>query len=47
MRVDKEVVNGMKVVHVYGTAIGGYIFSFGLAREVTRLLDEFVSEESE
>lgn len=42
VRVDKEVVEGMKVVHAYGTTIGGYIFSFGLAREAARLVDEFV-----
>lgn len=44
VRVEKEVVEGMKVVHAYGTTIGGYIFSFGLAREVARLVDEFAFE---
>ncbi|KAK1831882.1 D-amino-acid oxidase [Podospora conica] len=47
VRVEKEVVGGMKVVHAYGTTIGGYIFSFGLAREVARLVDEFVFEGSD
>lgn len=44
VRVEKKVVGAMKVVHAYGTTIGGYIFSFGLAREVARLVDELVFE---
>ncbi|KAK4149487.1 hypothetical protein C8A00DRAFT_18831 [Chaetomidium leptoderma] len=40
VRVEKEVVNGQKVVHAYGTTIGGYIHSFGLAQEVARLVEE-------
>ncbi|KAK5652209.1 hypothetical protein OQA88_10706 [Cercophora sp. LCS_1] len=44
VRVEREVVGGQKVVHAYGTTIGGYIHSFGLAREVARLVDEYVFE---
>ncbi|GAB1315435.1 hypothetical protein MFIFM68171_05645 [Madurella fahalii] len=42
VRVEKDVINGQKVIHAYGTTMGGYIFSFGLAREAARLLDEYV-----
>ncbi|KAK3356881.1 FAD dependent oxidoreductase-like protein [Lasiosphaeria hispida] len=44
VRVEKEVIGGQKVIHAYGTTIGGYMFSFGLGREVARLLDEYVFE---
>ncbi|KAL1986075.1 hypothetical protein VTN96DRAFT_6972 [Rasamsonia emersonii] len=44
VRVEKEIINGQKVVHAYGTEGGGYVFSFGIGREVARLVDEFVSE---
>jgi hypothetical protein len=43
VRVEKEVLNGQKVVHAYGTTIGGYIHSFGLAEEVARLVEECVT----
>ncbi|KAJ8119668.1 hypothetical protein ONZ43_g3433 [Nemania bipapillata] len=41
-RVEKETIGRQKVVHAYGTTAGGYIYSFGLAREVARLVDEFI-----
>ncbi|VUC30503.1 unnamed protein product [Clonostachys rosea] len=44
VRVEKEMINGQKVVHAYGTTAGGYIYSFGLGREVRRLVDEYVFE---
>jgi len=44
VRVEKEVLNGQKVVHAYGTTIGGYIHSFGLAQEVARLVEEGVTD---
>ncbi|KAK4245692.1 FAD dependent oxidoreductase [Corynascus novoguineensis] len=40
VRVEKERIAGQKVVHAYGTTIGGYIHSFGLAKEVARLVEE-------
>jgi D-amino-acid oxidase len=44
LRVEKEVLNGAKVVHAYGVAGGGYVFSFGVARAARDLVDEFVYE---
>lgn len=45
VRVEKETTrSGQKVVHAYGTTIGGYIHAFGLGREAARLVDEFVYE---
>ncbi|KAL2173994.1 FAD dependent oxidoreductase-like protein [Thermothelomyces heterothallicus CBS 202.75] len=40
VRVEKVEAGGQKVVHAYGTTIGGYIHSFGLAKEVARLVEE-------
>ncbi|KXX76313.1 D-amino-acid oxidase [Madurella mycetomatis] len=42
VRVEKDVIGGQHVIHAYGTTMGGYIYSFGLARETARLLDEYV-----
>lgn len=44
LRVEKEVLEGQKVVHAYGVAGGGYVFSFGVARAARDLVDEFVYE---
>ncbi|KAK4222044.1 FAD dependent oxidoreductase [Podospora fimiseda] len=44
VRVEKEMIGDQKVVHAYGTTIGGYIHSFGLARQVAKLVDDFVFE---
>ncbi|KAK4168162.1 D-amino-acid oxidase [Cladorrhinum sp. PSN259] len=44
VRVEKEEIEGQNVVHAYGTTIGGYIHSFGLARQVAKLVDDFVYE---
>ena len=44
VRVEKEDIDGLKVVHAYGTTIGGYIHSFGLAQEAARLVEESVAE---
>ncbi|CAH0018924.1 unnamed protein product [Clonostachys rhizophaga] len=41
VRVEKEVINGQNVIHAYGTTAGGYIYSFGLGREVARLVDAY------
>ncbi|KAL4884122.1 nucleotide-binding domain-containing protein [Aspergillus karnatakaensis] len=38
-RVEKAVVDGQLVVHAYGFPGGGYIASWGIAREVCRLVD--------
>jgi hypothetical protein len=43
VRAEKQDLNGQKVVHAYGTTIGGYILSFGLAEEVARLVEESLS----
>jgi D-amino-acid oxidase len=44
VRAEKEVIGTDKVVHAYGTTIGGYIHSFGLAEVAARLVEEFVKE---
>lgn len=41
VRVEREILNGQMVIHAYGTTIGGYIHSFGLAKQVVRLLEEW------
>ncbi|KAJ6024742.1 hypothetical protein N7540_005539 [Penicillium herquei] len=41
VRIESEVLDGQKVVHAYGVAGGGYIFSWGLAREVSHLVKQF------
>jgi hypothetical protein len=41
MRVEKEILNCQKVVHAYGPSGGGYIFSWGVAREVCEMVNEF------
>ncbi|KAK4034825.1 hypothetical protein C8A01DRAFT_38700 [Parachaetomium inaequale] len=43
VRTEKQDINGQKVVHAYGTTIGGYIHSFGLAQVVARLVEESLS----
>ncbi|OJD40785.1 aromatic amino acid aminotransferase [Diplodia corticola] len=40
VRVEKEELDGQTVVHAYGAPGGGYVYSFGLAREVAKLVDE-------
>ncbi|KAF2501167.1 nucleotide-binding domain-containing protein [Lophium mytilinum] len=42
VRIEKEILNGEKVVHAYGVSGGGYVFSFGIARAARDLVDEFV-----
>ncbi|KAH8432770.1 FAD-dependent oxidoreductase [Aspergillus melleus] len=43
VRVEQETLDGQKVVHAYGVAGGGYVFSFGVGKEVARLVDEYES----
>ncbi|KAL2134073.1 hypothetical protein VTI74DRAFT_1069 [Chaetomium olivicolor] len=43
VRVEKEILDGQKVVHAYGTTAGGYMYSFGLAKKVVRLVEEVVA----
>ncbi|KAK0650025.1 hypothetical protein B0T16DRAFT_389967 [Cercophora newfieldiana] len=42
VRVERGLVGEQKVVHAYGTTIGGYMLSFGIAREAAKLVDEYV-----
>ncbi|KAG7405346.1 hypothetical protein LZL87_009039 [Fusarium oxysporum] len=42
MRIEKDVKDGQNIVHAYGITGGGYIFGFGVAREVVKLVDEFL-----
>ncbi len=40
VRVEVERLNSDTVIHAYGTTAGGYILSFGIAKEVALLLDD-------
>ncbi|RSL78122.1 hypothetical protein CEP51_008473 [Fusarium floridanum] len=42
VRVEKEVSGGQNIVHAYGTGGGGYVFSFGVARATSILVNEFL-----
>lgn len=42
VRMEQETIGDQKIVHVYGTTVGGYILSFGLAEEATKLIDAAV-----
>ncbi|KAJ5579710.1 uncharacterized protein N7459_005695 [Penicillium hispanicum] len=44
VRVEKEVKDGEKIVHAYGTGGGGYVFAWGVAKEASRLVGEFLFE---
>lgn len=44
VRIEKEIVDGQKVVHAYGVEAGGYVCSWGLGKEVARLVNEFEFE---
>ncbi|KAJ6441133.1 kinesin [Purpureocillium lavendulum] len=47
VRVEKQVVGTQNVVHAYGTSGGGYVFSFGVAKAVERLVNDFLTEYDE
>ncbi|KAF5639630.1 d-amino-acid oxidase [Fusarium sp. NRRL 52700] len=42
MRIEKDIKNGQNIIHAYGITGGGYIFGFGVAREVAKLVDDFI-----
>lgn len=42
IRVEQEFISRQQVIHVYGTTVGGYILSFGLAQEAAKLVDTAV-----
>ncbi|KAJ9133707.1 Nucleotide-binding domain-containing protein [Pleurostoma richardsiae] len=44
VRIEKEVLNGQRVVHAYGVEAGGYLFSWGLGLEVAELVNDFELE---
>jgi hypothetical protein len=44
VRVEKEVIEGQKVVHAYGQEAGGYCYSFGVAKEASELVAEYIFE---
>lgn len=44
VRVEKKDVGTQRVVHAYGQEAGGYVFSFGLAREVVQLVNSYLME---
>ncbi|KAJ3529640.1 hypothetical protein NM208_g9670 [Fusarium decemcellulare] len=43
-RVEKEVINGQRVVHAYGQEAGGFTYSFGIARAVNELVAQYAYE---
>ncbi|KAH7145512.1 FAD dependent oxidoreductase [Dactylonectria estremocensis] len=43
-RIEKELLNGQKIVHAYGQEAGGFTYSFGMARAVTELVAEYAYE---
>ena len=42
-RIEREVIEGVDVVHLYGHGGAGYQSSYGTAQEAVRLVDEAVS----
>lgn len=44
VRVEKELLHGQKVIHAYGQEAGGYTFSFGLGRQVSNYVQEYLAE---
>ncbi|EXL71840.1 hypothetical protein FOPG_12538 [Fusarium oxysporum f. sp. conglutinans race 2 54008] len=42
MRIEKQIKDGQNIVHAYGITGGGYIFGFGVAREVVKLVNELL-----
>ncbi|KAF5572425.1 FAD dependent oxidoreductase [Fusarium pseudocircinatum] len=43
-RVEKEIVDGQRVIHAYGQEAGGFSYSFGVARIVAELVSDCVFE---
>lgn len=41
-RIEREVIDGVNVVHLYGQGGAGYQCSYGCAQEAVRLVDEAV-----
>ncbi|GME48325.1 aromatic amino acid aminotransferase [Neofusicoccum parvum] len=39
-RVEKEILDGQTVIHAYGAPGGGYVYSYGIAREVAELVND-------
>ncbi|OJJ08939.1 hypothetical protein ASPVEDRAFT_77504 [Aspergillus versicolor CBS 583.65] len=42
VRVEREIKDGQVIVHAYGVAGGGYIFSFGIARAARDLVEGYL-----
>ncbi|KAK7214128.1 hypothetical protein V2G26_021306 [Clonostachys chloroleuca] len=40
-RIEEEIMNGQRVVHAYGAEGGGYVFGWGLAREVCNIVNDY------
>ncbi|CAI0642181.1 unnamed protein product [Colletotrichum noveboracense] len=43
-RCERETIDGQRVIHAYGQNAGGYGYSFGLAREVVKLTEDYLFE---
>ncbi|KAJ5455005.1 hypothetical protein N7530_012774 [Penicillium desertorum] len=44
VRVEREQISNENIVYAYGTAGGGYVFSFGVAKAAVALIDEVLYE---
>ncbi|KAI8658084.1 DAO domain-containing protein [Fusarium keratoplasticum] len=44
IRIESELNEGQNIVNAYGINGGGYIFGSGVAREVTKLVDDILSQ---
>ncbi|RKK11967.1 hypothetical protein BFJ66_g10922 [Fusarium oxysporum f. sp. cepae] len=44
VRCEREDLDGQRVVHAYGQNAGGYVYSFGLARQVVKLTQDYLYE---
>ncbi|KAJ6186904.1 hypothetical protein N7519_001812 [Penicillium mononematosum] len=44
VRVEKQVLHGQKVIHAYGQEAGGFTFSFGLGQQVSKYVQEYLTE---
>lgn len=44
IRIARETVDGQQVVHAYGVEAGGYVCSWGVGKEVARLVNEIEFE---
>lgn len=44
VRVEAELLGGQQVIHAYGQHAGGYTYSYGIAWEVSRIVQKIVTD---